>query len=214
MRSPLRGALIRAPLFFLLDFLRVAAADPYFDTLRYSPSTPSHCQEFSLSFFQQPMLWVTYGTSGATEQGFTHECPVARREAALLWRFLKEHRYRGPTGYKDLDVPKMQNLLASLEQAREEFGFSYQVEGELLEALALMDLKRFYDPDEFFFTGGIAYSRGSGSYLGELDIIVARKRDCMVVVVGESKLGWQRLAKAKEQLQRFSNFLQNQVRYP
>ena len=212
MRSLFLGAL-RAPflsILFAVSFGSSALADQYFETLRYNSTTPAHCQEFDIDFFSEPVTWVTYGVLGATEVGFTNEYPIQRHEAGQAWRYLRSQRFTGKTQYPELNTDRMLYFLNLLEQARQHMGYTYSVEGEILEALALIDLHRYYDPNQYFFTGSIAYSRGAGSStMGELDIIVARKSDCHVVLIGESKLGKHRLSKAKSQLQRFHNFMRS-----
>lgn len=204
------GALVRAPfLSFLFAVLlaQSALADKYFETLRYNSLTPKHCQEFDINFFDQNITWITYGIVGSKQVGFTHEYPINREEARLAWYFIRENNYHGKTGNKQLDTKRMQYFLTLLEQARHYMGYEYRSEGEILEALALIDLTNYYNPKEYFFTGSISYSRGHGPVVGELDIIVARRDNCHVVVIGESKLGSHRLSKAREQLQRFHRFL-------
>lgn len=92
--------------------------------------------------------------------------------------------------------------------------FDFDTEGEVLELLALVDLEKEYPPQEYFHTGGIEYtSRYVKQHhtMGELDIVIGRISDCKIVAIGESKLGLHRLGKAKEQLARFMNFL-NEVK--
>jgi hypothetical protein len=211
MRSLFLGTLSGVPLFSAVVFVllsNLALADQFFETKRYSHLTPEHCQEFNINYFGGPLQFVTYSITGATDNGFTNGIKLARHEAAQMWRLLRDHKYTGPDSrWPITQIPRMQKILVNLETAREFMGFTYKVEGEILEALVLIDLGKHFDPSEYFFTGGIEYSHGSGRVLGELDIIVARRSDCKVVVVGESKLGLHRLNKAKRQLARFRNFL-------
>lgn len=215
MRSLSKGALSGVPVFIavvIAIFTNSASADQYFETKRYSSLTPAHCQEFNIDFFKGPLTWVTYSIIGFEDAGFTHGVELRRHEASQLWRFIKKHKYVG----EDHRWPITQSergryLLSILENFREKMGFTYGSEGEILEAFSLLDLSETYNPEEYFFTGGIEYSRGSGNVMGELDIIVARRSDCRVVVVGESKLGLHRLNKALGQLARFRNFVAGHI---
>ena len=210
MRSLSLGTLSGVPFFLAVVcslFTNFAYADQYFETKRYSHLTPKHCQEFNIRYFDGSISWVTYSIHGALDNGFTHAVDLSRHEAAHAWRYLREYVYRGPDKRWPYTQSKRGNfIMTRLEQARAYWGFTYGSEGEVLEALSLLDLANFYDPKDYFFTGGIEYSYAGGRVLGELDIIVARRSDCKVLVVGESKLGLHRLSKAKEQLARFRAF--------
>lgn len=215
MRSLFMGTLSGVPLFLAVvvaTFTNSAFADQFFETKRYSSLTPSHCQEFNIEYFNGPLVWVTYSVHGAVENGFTNGVDLSRHEAAQAWRFLRDFTYKGPDARWPISMtPRGDKLLSTLENMRQQMGFTYGSEGEILEAIALLDLANYYDPAHYFFTGGIEYSRGSGRVMGELDIIVARKSDCKVMVVGETKLGLHRLSKAHKQLARFRHFVVNNI---
>lgn len=88
--------------------------------------------------------------------------------------------------------------------------------GYILEVLVryyFMDLTNIIDKRNFNITGGVEYAHSQNSNtIGELDIIVYHRKTCRVIGIGESKAASQKsssraLRKAKEQLQRFANFI-------
>jgi hypothetical protein len=93
--------------------------------------------------------------------------------------------------------------------------FSYSAVGDVLEILspfgldsANKSINDSFPPSEYYVNGGWEYKRDNGQTMGELDIIVARKSDCSVVALGESKLTTtkymrKRFSKARSQLKRF-----------
>ena len=81
-------------------------------------------------------------------------------------------------------------------------------EGDVLEVLALLKMREFYDPEVYYFHGGAAYHEAhSGRYIGELDLIIGYKDTCEVVAIGEAKLGVKSKSHARRQLERFLGFL-------
>ncbi|MFK8137024.1 MAG: hypothetical protein AB8E15_01575 [Bdellovibrionales bacterium] len=182
-------------------------ADRYFETQRKNSLTPNHCQELDIVDFNGPIDWVSYSVKGGKEAGFTDEINIGRHEAGLMWRYFKAGQGRASSIRRELyKNPRTKELLDTLEEYGRIMDYDYKVEGEILEVLSLVDLANQFNPNEFFFTGGYAYSNTKGRVVGELDIIVGRRSDCRIVVVGESKLGISRLGKAKRQLQRFRSF--------
>src|SRR5262249_49694048 len=107
---------------------------------------------------------------------------------------------RDQSGLRDLEI---------MEKNFREMGFDFHSEGEVLELLGLVSLRNEYPPEQFFPTGGIAYHKAnSGVVIGELDIVIGRRSDCQVVVVGEAKLG-NSTSTAKDQMKRFHQFVSN-----
>ena len=170
---------------------------------------PSECQTLELEDFSQPYDLIIYGIEGSSSKGFSHEVPIKREEARLLWSVLKP---RGNTRGMDQirSNPKLDFFYYLLTTSGRDMGFTYHNEGEVLEALALIDLENIYPDDKYFQTGGVAYSNGNGRIVGELDVLVGRKSDCKILVVGETKLGIGQIAHARSQLQRFESFLRSQ----
>lgn len=181
-------------------------ADQYFESIRDSLITPEHCKEFSINYFKNSEIeYVTYGIEGAKDRGFDEEIQIHRKEATLFWEGLR------PKGNYDAMIKRigrdirLQELLEVFEGFGRELGMDYQKEGDILEVLALLDLLNKFG-NEYFVAGGYEYSYADSNTLGELDLIVAHKDNCEVIVVGESKLGFRGLSKAHRQLNRFRDF--------
>lgn len=115
----------------------------------------------------------------------------------------------------------------SLEDQYEEF-FKYVKKGikrerisrpnvgivlELLSRYYLQELTNIFPKNSYTITGGVSYKKSnSRKTAGELDIIVYNNFSCKVELVGESKASVissqkKSLKKAKNQLERFKNFL-------
>jgi hypothetical protein len=182
-----------------------AAPNPDFRSTREDPSVPEHCRELTPSSFSNlESQDLFFGITGALERGFTDEVRLDRKDATLLWNQL-----RG----KDKSVLPMHlsPLMTELEEARTQMAFTYKSEGEVLEAMALRQLRERYPPSEYFTTGGYTYlnpaNPGKFETVGELDVIVGRRTDCAVLRIGEAKLGLKQLGHAREQLRRFRSWL-------
>lgn len=189
-----------------------ASENPHFRSTRKDPGVPAHCRDFVPSFFHALEAQDLYfGGEGAVSRGFTDEVRLERTDATLLWNHLR--------GKSESALPKhLSTQLAELEAAREDMGFSYKMEGEVLEALALRQLQERYPENEYFTTGGYTYLKpanaGKFETIGELDVIVGRRSDCSIVRIGEAKLGAKQLGHAREQLRRFRSWLRAKVCKP
>ncbi len=184
-------------------------ADENLRALRDDPSVPAHCTDVRKASFRSLEQIVYFGIDGSLAKGFSHEVDLDRGDASRLWGYLKAEHGK-PSVKKEL-----QPLYETLLNAADRFGFTYKAEGEVLEALAILKLLELYPESDYYVTGGISYlnnaSRGRYETLGELDLVVARRSDCAVVVVGEAKLGISQLAHAREQITRFRDWIRRQV---
>jgi hypothetical protein len=182
-----------------------AAENPDFRSTRRDLGVPEHCRNLSPVYFHALVEDDLYfGTEGAVARGFTDEVRLERADATQLWNQLR--------GKSENAISKhLAPRLAELEEARDEMGFSYKAEGEVLEALALRQLRERYPESEYFTTGGYTYLKpanaGKFETIGELDVIVGRRSDCSIVRIGEAKLGAKQLGHAHEQLRRFRSWL-------
>jgi hypothetical protein len=187
-------------LFLLLNFV---FADVEFLPIRQDRTMPAHCVNLTAEDFSEPSKRVIYGIEGYKNKGFSHEIPLERQEARDLWHAMNGDR-------TSLDVvassEELSKFKETLETAGVQMGFDYGKEGDVLEALALLDLEKEYPSKDYFHTGGYEYSNGRGPVVGELDVLVGRRSDCNIIVVGEAKLGHKMLNKAHSQLNRFENF--------
>ena len=188
-------------------FSSVSFADQYLNELRWDELVPEDCHELSLSNFENIEEWPVYGIRGYTDRGFDYEYDISRRDASWLW-----NQFRN--GNEPDSWPShMDEAVEIVQTYKDDMGFDFKVEGEVLEILALVDLHNMYDPEEYFFTGGIEYRDGSGGRtMGELDVLVGERSTCNIVVVGEAKLGKGSLGKAHKQLNRFKGFLGSHLR--
>lgn len=199
-------------LFFVLQSTAFAVAT--FRQTRVDAYLPAQCKNIGIQNFDPNFKTLVYGVVDAKSKGFSHEWPITRQEAALLWAVF----YGITSGERNVGA---EQRLAQMPQLRDDFeifkkfsrgmGFSFAKEGDLLEMFALYDLQKAFNPNEYFFTGGFEYSENQGSTIGELDILVGRKADCKILVVGEAKLGYQALGHAKQQIARFAGFLKGQI---
>lgn len=183
----------------------LAQADSYFDFNRNDQEVPAPCRDFKLGYFSENSRYVIYGLEGAAAKGFTHEYPLSRKEASVLWKSMQSSGAPERSGAlgRELEI---------LVEGRDVKGFAYRNEGDVLEALALSDLEREYPPSIYFHTGGLAYHEaGNPVTIGELDLVVARRSDCKVVMVGEAKLGLEQLGHARKQLRRIDTFLKGKL---
>jgi hypothetical protein len=199
--------IFRALFFVVLTFSSFAFAGADFENLREDATVPENCKQLDLNDFQGPHEIITYGISGAKAVGFTHEYPLSREDANILWVALKNagsEKFRVETKLaSDAELKRNYDLI----EANLDMGFDFGSEGEVLEALALIDLRKTYPESEYFHTGGVEYSHGGSAALGELDVIVGRRSDCHIVVVGEAKLGVSQLYHAQSQMARFDHFI-------
>lgn len=184
-----------------------------FQSLRFDKNIPYHCSIPKNIDFIKKFKTATISITNAVESGFTHEFPLSRNGANLLWRFAKKY-----VANKNIDPlildrinnnPRLKNYKELIVSNFSNMGFNFKSEGEILEILVLLEFKKNYPPEDYYFTGGIEYFKVPGPVLGELDIIVAQRSDCKAVLIGETKLGLHRLQKAKKQIHRFVSFVKN-----
>ena len=183
------------------------------ERLRDDLDIPTYCSTVKVSHFKKninQIKYFTYGSKGSTAHGFDYEVSIPRKTATKIWSAYKKGKDLLSLFQSDpLILGFVKTILRDIKRKK----YDLYSEGEILESLALEDLKKYYSEDLYFFTGGVSYSRNSRTNtLGELDLIVAKKKDCTVVAVGESKLGL-RLGKAKAQLKRFQMALQGVFNY-
>ncbi len=187
-------------------------ASPHFTTLRNDLSVPEQCRDMKLSFYSLPAEVVYVGRKGAIGMGFSLEYPLSRRNATKLWHYFKAFAQ----GQEDpfvldqiLSDPELKRDYEIIMRNFEEQGFDFVSEGEILEILAIHDLYQDFPENQYYVTGGVTYHHeDSPMTIGEIDLFVGSRDSCEAVVVGEAKLGTGKmLNKAKQQLDRFENFL-------
>jgi hypothetical protein len=87
----------------------------------------------------------------------------------------------------------------------------YEIAGTVCEQVARLELEQQYPADQYSVQNGIAYTQ-HGQILGELDVVVFRKSDHKVILIGEVKC-WHNLEKARKkavvQRERFRFYLHN-----
>ncbi len=185
-----------------LSLSQFSKADNYFNELRWDAYLPNDCHEITLEDFQGVEAWPVYGIEGSSRRGFDYEYPLRRDDAAWLW-----DAFRGgkePTRWPS----RLDKEVQTIKEHKKAMGFDFGAEGEVLELLALVDLHRNFDPERYFFTGGIEYRESPDARtIGELDVLVGDRSNCNIVLVGEAKLGNGSLTKAHHQLARFKEFL-------
>lgn len=196
----------------LLLSVHAAFASPYFTTIRSDQNVPKQCRDFQLNFFSFPIEKFFVGRKGALSMGFTFEYPIERSNARVLWMY-----FRSVTlGEEDTNLlakiknnPRLERDYEIILRNYQGQGFDFEAEGEILEILAIEALYKEFPENMYFITGGVEYHEEySPMTIGELDLYVGRRDDCTSIAVGEAKLGRTKtLKKAKEQINRFGNFL-------
>jgi hypothetical protein len=87
----------------------------------------------------------------------------------------------------------------------------YEIKGTVCEQVARLELEQQYPSNEYTVENNIAYSQ-HGQVLGELDVVVFRKYDARVILIGEVKC-WhnvgESLQKAVAQREKFRKYLRN-----
>lgn len=186
-----------------------AYADQYFRPHRFDQTVPEHCREMNIEYFDGPFQDVTVGISGAAGRGFTHEVPIRRDQANVLWHVFKE-RARNSRNYAAetymVKDPSLEPFYRMIEANYRQMGFTFGSEGDVLELLSLVYMQSVYPPSQYYHTGGYGYFWHSRE-VGELDMIVGHRSNCEVVVVGQAKLGVGSAGAAWEQIERFKNFV-------
>ncbi|RME14212.1 MAG: hypothetical protein D6797_09320 [Bdellovibrio sp.] len=189
-------------------------ADEYITPLREDLSVPSQCLEPRLEDFQLKNIeFFTYSIRSAKEKGFSREFPITRKDAHALWVVLDQIGHHGAServwAQKYITgKPDLRHLRDLLLKEKDRRGFDFGSEGDVLELISLMDLKKQYPEPFFFITSSYMYHEPHEyRAVGELDVIIGQATNCQVISVGEVKLGLHRLPKAKQQLRRFMLFL-------
>lgn len=192
-------------LFFILSSLAFSSVT--FESTRMDQKMPANCVNLTAEDFSEKHTKVIYGIKGSKEKGFTHEFPITRQEARDLWQALNDDNV-------SLDIVRRSDRLSDLKKMLDtdgrDMGFDFKKEGDVLEVFALLDLNTQYPDKDYFRTGGYEYHGDNGRVVGELDILVGKRSDCNIIVIGESKLGVKMIGKANEQLSRFERFYSQQ----
>lgn len=186
---------------FIFSSFVFANAD-YMRPLRQDLSIPAACRSLDVHNFDPDELeYVTFSIEGAEKKGFTYEYPISRGEATQLWKYMKNFIQTGVLPHPS--SARLAGFFGILVQNYDQMDFDFQSEGEVLEALAIIQLRSELS-DEYYVTGSLQYAAKTA---GELDVVVGRKADCGVEIVGEAKLNIKKLNHAKSQLQRFKSFI-------
>jgi hypothetical protein len=183
----------------------------YFKSLRNDMTIPEKCREVNLSHFATHELETFYwGPVGAQDRGFTYEYPIERGEASELWSYARQV-------VQGEDPEDIESKISSKPDVLRDFkiivanyegmDFDFESEGEVLEILSILEMGEMLS-DEFYVYGSVYYADGVA---GELDLMVGRNADCQIVSIGEAKLGLKSLGKAREQMDRFKNFLRTHL---
>lgn len=184
----------------------------YFRSLRMDSTVPTHCLDLELNHFEsQEIQYFTYSIEGGTRRGFDYEYPMSRKDAKVLWKYIKRYISGTEVDTEAGEFRGRPDLQAHFEILREAYypkDFSFGSEGEVLELLVIRDLEVDLHPDLYVY-GSVQYQDRTA---GELDIIVAHRSDCSVFGIGEAKLGIKNLSKARKQLNRFREFLRSHIR--
>lgn len=174
----------------------------YMKPLRDDHTIPQACRNLDVQNFDPDELeYVTFSIEGGNKKGFTYEYPMDRSEATLLWKYMRSYIENG--NYPNPNSAYLKELFLILVDNYEAMDFDFHSEGEILEALAIIQLRSQISED-YFVTGSLQYNAKTA---GELDVVVGRKSDCRVEIVGEAKLNIKKLNHAKSQLQRFKSFI-------
>jgi hypothetical protein len=181
-------------------------------TTRIDRHVPCACKPFRVSQFKDSDIEYFIGGINSTK-GADDIIDLDRREATTLWNSLDESKSESSRLSAKNKLAKDAQLLGYYEDLlaiKDLHGFDFVNEGEILEALSILDLEEKYPTDQYFATGGIMYFALKGqSTTGELDLVVFERDSCKVVLVGEAKLS-RSTSKAREQLARFRGFLHSQ----
>lgn len=181
-------------------------------TTRIDRHVPCACKPFRVSQFKDSDIEYFIGGINSTK-GADDRIDLERREATTLWNSLDESKSESSRLAARNKLAKDDQLLGYYEDLlaiKDLHGFDFVNEGEVLEALSILDLEQKYPADKYFATGGIMYyARKGQSTTGELDLVVYDRASCKAVLVGEAKLS-RSTSKAREQLARFRGFLHDQ----
>lgn len=186
-----------------------AQADQFFRPHRFDQTVPEHCRDMDINFFDGPFHDVTVGVVGARQKGFTHEIPIRRDQANVLWHVFKERARNSVNMAAErymVQDPSLEPFYRMIEANYRQMGFTFNSEGDVLELLSLVYMQSVFPPSQYYHTGGYGYIWQSRE-MGELDMIIGRRTDCEVVVVGQAKLGIGSVSAAWEQIERFKSFV-------
>lgn len=189
-------------------------SSPLMKTTRIDRHAPCNCKPFKVSQFSDRNIDYFIGGINSTN-GADTRIDLDREDARTLWNSLNESKsasFRAEARGKLDHDRQLVGYYNSLNSMKDLYGFDFVVEGEVLEALSLLDLEEKYPKDKYFATGGIMYfEKKGGNVTGELDLVVYERSSCEVVSIGEAKLS-KSTSKAREQISRFRRFLSQQNR--
>ncbi|MEZ4873546.1 MAG: hypothetical protein R2827_15155 [Bdellovibrionales bacterium] len=183
------------------------------ENLRNDLTVPEHCRTTHLADFDQNALMIfTVGPMGGSERGFDYEYPLLREHASWLFRALHGEGSKSEWERKIRQYPHLWEDYTILRRHHMQRDFHFEVEGEVLELLAIIHMQRQLDAKNsgLYVSGSVEYhGNHQQNTIGELDMIVGDRINCQIVAYGEVKLGLGSLSKARAQVRRFFNFLHN-----
>ncbi len=179
---------------------------------------PEHCRSMEPIHFSRGFSKILMSVEDlpADIKGVqTLEFPYSREDIHILWRYLRARA--GSSSGAGLMSPLAQNpslgpTLEKIINSHEDHGIDFRAEGDVLEIMGLLHFEEEYPANEYFVFSGLAYGKSNTQILGELDLIVARRSDCQVVLIGEAKANGHSLKEGYSQLQRFEKWLQTQLK--
>lgn len=181
---------------------------------RIDRHAPCSCKPFNVMQFNDSQ--IDYFIEGIQRtKGADIHFDLDRDDARTLWYALNENKTPATrnNARNQIKNNKVISYYDSLVQMKDLYGFNFISEGEILEALVILELEDKFPKDLFFVTGGISYySHDNRPVTGELDLVVYETATCSVVSVGEAKLT-RGTNKAREQIARFRQFLRSQGRH-
>ncbi len=181
--------------------------------LRNDRTVPEKCKTNVVAdFLSHELEYITYSRTGGKKRGFDEEYKISREVVRRLWRIFKNASHNNPGSRKWIrSHPEIEDAYKILKNNYQEMDFDFNDEGQVLELLALVDLRSQFDLSRYYITGSVAYSGNrQDRRLGELDIVVGDVKTCQVVMVGEVKVNPKRLSLARSQLSRFRKFLDSE----
>lgn len=171
--------------------------------------------EIPISRDQGDVLWCSLNPDAASRNrvdcGAVTSAPPDRPFAAYAGK-----PATSPQRFADMEKEIVLHADWILQEAAARGGSGFDKLGDVLELLTphyLQEEMNVYPADAYRIDGGVEYRRAPGERtIGELDVIVYERDSCRVVAVGEVKYsspkGMARaLAKARNQIQRFQNFI-------
>lgn len=182
--------------------------------VRIDRHVPCECKPIAVSQFNERE--INYFIEGIkSTKGADIKLDLHRGEATLLWKALNTNYTKEQQDIARAQIAKDKKLsdyILQIDIYKDLHGFDFNSEGEVLEALAILDMEERYPVQNFFSTGGISYFNRLGeNVIGELDIVVFERASCTVISVGEAKLS-RSTSKARQQIARFRKFLKSNGR--